>query len=79
MTDTEVATVKGKTYILVRALEGIEDGNSCIGCVFDKLNEENGTGCSSLLAGIVPACKGNLIYIRNTPRAIAKYVAGRLT
>lgn len=80
MTNPEVALIQGKTYRLLRAtVVYAEDETSCHGCAFDAMNEEDGIGCAELLRGIMPACKGNMVYIEDTPEAMAEYVAERLT
>lgn len=80
MTNPEVATIQGKQYRLLRAAVVFDDDDtSCYGCAFDVLNEEDGVGCAELLRGIRPACKGNMVYIEDTPEAIAEYMAERLT
>jgi hypothetical protein len=77
---TEVATIQGKHYRLMRATVVYDDDDtSCYGCAFDAMNEEDGIGCGELLRGIVPSCKGNMVYIEDTPEAIAEYMAERLT
>ena len=78
----EKVTIMGKTYVLRQAVTTDEDapaGEVCEGCAFDVYNQSSGVGCAAVVRGHIPICQGTLVYIEDTPEAIAEYMARRLT
>lgn len=75
----EKATIDNKVYLLVVSPEPDPNGTSCVGCAFDHLNNKDGGGCVSVVGDTSPTCKGNTIFIRDTPKAIAEWVGLRIS
>jgi hypothetical protein len=75
----EKATINGEVYLLVVSPQPAEDNTtSCVGCAFDNYNEDSGVGCAEVVKHSVPTCRGNIIFIKDTPNAIAEWVEARL-
>ena len=79
MTDV---TISGKPYKLLKAIpiprhEDDETSRVCNGCAFNFLNIE-GNGCARAVAGTVPSCHGDYIYVSATPESLADYMARKL-
>lgn len=75
----EKATIDNKVYLLVVSPEPDTNGSSCVGCVFDHFNTKDGGGCASVVGDTMPTCRGNTIFIRDTPEAIAEWVGARIS
>jgi hypothetical protein len=75
----EKATIDDKVYLLVVSSSPDPNGTSCIGCAFDHWNEKDGAGCAAVVGDTMPTCKGNNIFIRDTPNAIAEWVNARIS
>jgi hypothetical protein len=69
--DLPTTTINGKEYVLINTNSKI---SACFGCCFDNAN----VGCSELVRSASQHCYDNLIYIPNTPEAIADHIAKRL-
>lgn len=68
------STIDGKKYVLVHHLQP-EDRYRCKGCCFDSAMDD----CEEMRNRASVRCDGNLIFIEDTPEAIADYMARRLT
>lgn len=76
----EKATIKGEVYLLVVSSEPDPHGVSCIGCAFVHLNGSlSGAGCAPVVGDTSPTCRRDIIFIRDTPEAIAEWVGARIS
>lgn len=75
----EKATINGEVYLLVVSPEPDPHGTSCMGCVFDHHNNADGGGCAVIVGGTVPTCRRDIIFIKDTPNAIAEWVSARIS
>lgn len=75
----EKATIDNKVYLLVVSPEPAPHGTSCIGCAFDHHNNADGGGCAVVVGGTTPNCRRDIIFIRDTPEAIAEWVGLRIS
>jgi hypothetical protein len=69
--DLPTTTIKGKQYVLITTNS---KRSMCDGCAFDTA----GHGCVDSVRGASVQCIDRLIYIPNTPEAIADHIAKRM-
>ncbi len=69
--DLPTTTIKGKQYVLVTTNDKF---GMCSGCAFDNASH----GCVNTVRGASLQCADRLIYIPNTPEAIADHIAKRM-
>jgi hypothetical protein len=69
--DLPTTTINGKQYVLINTNSKTR---MCYGCAFD----ESRNGCVDAVRGASVHCAERLIYIPNTPEAIADHIAERM-
>ena len=69
-------TISGREYLMVQATR---KSSNCYGCALDA--EKTGKSCAFVVEQLLreDRCRGNLVYILNTPESIAAYAAERLS
>ena len=72
------STVDGKPYVLVQALDNGDEYDNCCGCAFTD-EDTHGCNLAAEKMKVTVACYGPLMFVEDSPEAIAEYMARRLS